>query len=43
MNSVNRFKAISFNRLRYMFFMWLANVLPLRGHQRYLFVRWGGG
>ena len=42
MNSVNRFKAISFNRLRYMFFMWLANVLPLRGHQRYLFVKGGG-
>ena len=33
---------MSFRRMKQMFFMWLANTLPLRGHHRYKFVRWGG-
>lgn len=36
------FKYMSFKRLVHMFFMWLANTLPLRGHHRYKFIQWGG-
>ena len=36
------FKYMSFKRLTQIFCMWLANTLPLRGHQRYKLVKWGG-
>ena len=36
------FKHMSFKRVRQIFFMWLANVLPLRGFQRWKFVKKGG-
>ena len=36
------FKYMSFKRLSRIFFMWLSNALPLQGHQRYKFVKWGG-
>ena len=46
MKSVNMaglFKNMSFKRAKQIFFMWLANALPLRGHQRLKFVKMGGG
>lgn len=36
------FQGLSFKRLSQIFFMWLANTLPLRGHQRWRFVKLGG-
>ena len=33
---------MSFKRISQIFFMWLANALPLRGHQRWKFVKRGG-
>lgn len=36
------FKGLSFKRISQIFFMWLANTLPLRGHQRWKFVKLGG-
>lgn len=36
------FKYMSFRRAKNIFFMWLANTLPLRGHQRYKLIIWGG-
>lgn len=36
------FKFMSVKRLVHMFSLWLANTLPLRGHHRYKFVKWGG-
>lgn len=33
---------MTLKRLKHMFFMWLANALPLRGHQRYKLVKKGG-
>ena len=36
------FKYMSLKRAKQMFCLWLSNVLPLRGHQRYRFVRMGG-
>lgn len=36
------FKYMSFKRIVHMFFMWLSNVLPLRGHHRYKLVKLGG-
>lgn len=36
------FKGISFKRISQIFFMWLANTLPLRGHQRWRLVKLGG-
>lgn len=36
------FKGLSFKRMLQIFFMWLANTLPLRGHQRYKLVKLGG-
>lgn len=36
------FKYMSLKRAKQMFFMWLANALPIRGHQRYKWVKWGG-
>lgn len=33
---------MTLKRLKQIFFMWLANALPLRGHQRYKFVKLGG-
>lgn len=36
------FKGLSFKRITQIFFMWLANTLPLRGHQRFKFVKLGG-
>lgn len=36
------FKGLSFKRISQIFFMWLANTLPLRGHQRWRFVKLGG-
>ena len=36
------FKGLSFKRISQIFFMWLANALPLRGHQRWKFVKKGG-
>lgn len=33
---------MSFKRIVHMFFMWLSNVLPLRGHHRYKLVKLGG-
>lgn len=35
-------KDLSVKRLKQMFFIWLSNVLPLRGYSRYKFVRLGG-
>lgn len=35
-------KHMSLKRLKQIFFMWLSNTLPLQGHQRYRFVKWGG-
>lgn len=35
-------KGMSLKRAKQMFCLWLSNVLPLRGHQRYRFVRMGG-
>lgn len=39
---ISLFKYLSAKRLLHIFFMWLSNVLPLRGHHRYIFTRWGG-
>ena len=36
------FRYMSFKRAKQMFFMWLANTLPLRGHQRLKFIKMGG-
>lgn len=36
------FKHMSPKRIKQMFFMWLANTLPLRGHQRWKLVKKGG-
>lgn len=36
------FRHLSLKRAKQMFFMWLANALPLRGHQRLKFVKMGG-
>lgn len=36
------FKYMSFKRIVRIFFMWLSNVLPLRGHHRYKLVKLGG-
>lgn len=36
------FKYMSLKRIKQLLFMWLANFLPLRGHQRWRFVRRGG-
>ena len=36
------FKYMSIRRLKNMFFLWLANILPLRGHHRYKLVKLGG-
>lgn len=36
------FKGLSFKRISQIFFMWLANTLPLRGHQRFKLVKMGG-
>ena len=36
------FKYMSLNRIKQIFFMWLSNILPLRGYQRYKFVKLGG-
>ena len=36
------FKYMSFKRAKQMFFMWLSNKLPIRGHQRLKFVKMGG-
>ena len=33
---------MSIRRLKNMFFLWLANILPLRGHHRYKLVKLGG-
>lgn len=35
-------RGLSFKRLSQIFFMWLANTLPLRGQQRWKFVKLGG-
>ncbi|MBR5892507.1 MAG: acyltransferase [Bacteroidaceae bacterium] len=35
-------KGMSLKRISQIFFMWLANTLPLRGHQRWRFVKLGG-
>lgn len=37
-----KYKAITLKRLKQRFFIWLSNTLPLRGNQRYIFVRMGG-
>lgn len=39
---IGLFKYMSAKRLIHMFFMWIANTLPLRGHHRYIFVKLGG-
>lgn len=36
------FRYMSIKRLKQIFFMWLANVLPLRGEHRYKLVKKGG-
>ena len=36
------FKYLSLSRIKRIFFMWLSNFLPLRGHQRYKLTRLGG-
>ena len=36
------FKYMSFKRAKQMFFIWLSNKLPIRGHQRYQWVKLGG-
>lgn len=36
------FKYMTLKRIIQIFFMWLSNALPLRGHQRYKFVKCGG-
>lgn len=36
------FKYMSFKRIVHIFFMWLSNVLPLRGYHRYKLVKLGG-
>lgn len=36
------FKNMPLKRIKQIFFMWLANALPLRGHQRWKLVKKGG-
>ena len=36
------FRHLSLKRIKQIFFMWLANALPLRGHQRWKLVKKGG-
>lgn len=36
------FKYLTFRRLIRIFWMWLANTLPMQGHHRYRFVKHGG-
>lgn len=36
------FKYMSFKRLKNIFFIWLSNTLPLRGHHRYKILRLAG-
>lgn len=36
------FKYMSLKRIKQLFFMWLANTLPLRGFQRFKLVKLGG-
>lgn len=36
------FRGMTLKRLKQIFFMWLANTLPLRGHQRWKLVKKGG-
>lgn len=36
------FRYLSFNRIKRMFFMSLANILPLRRHQKLPLIKWGG-
>lgn len=36
------FKYLSLSRIKRIFFMWLSNFLPIRGHQRYILTRLGG-
>ena len=36
------FKYMPLKRIKQIFFMWLANALPLRGHQRWKLVKLGG-
>ena len=36
------FKDMPLKRIKQIFFMWLSNALPLRGHQRYKLVKLGG-
>ena len=37
-----KYRAITIKRLRQRFFIWLSNVLPLQGHQRWRLVKLGG-
>lgn len=37
-----KYRAITLKRLKQRFFIWLSNTLPLRGNQRWKFVRMGG-
>lgn len=39
---VRLFKGMPLKRIRQIFFMWLANTLPLRGYHRWRLVKWGG-
>lgn len=36
------FRGMPIKRIKQIFFMWLSNALPLRGHQRWKFVKHGG-
>lgn len=36
------FRYMTSKRVLHMFFLWLSNTLPLRGHNRYKFVKLGG-
>ena len=36
------FRNMPLKRMKQIFFMWLSNTLPLRGHQRFRFVKMGG-
>ena len=35
-------KWMTFKRFKNMFFLWLANILPIQGHLRYKIVKFGG-
>lgn len=39
---ISLFKYLSVKRVWHIFCIWLSNVLPLRGHHRYIITRWGG-